>query len=63
VDELAGAGLVEVAGGQMSLTRHGRLMASEVTIRLISGSLRPGHNVAAPASAPAEEVALGRLDC
>jgi putative oxygen-independent coproporphyrinogen III oxidase len=37
VDELSGLGLVEDVGGRIVLTRRGRLMANEVTVRLLAG--------------------------
>jgi oxygen-independent coproporphyrinogen-3 oxidase len=45
---LAADGLVEATGDRVTLTRRGRLLASEVTTRLLLGP---------------EQVAVGRLDC
>jgi coproporphyrinogen III oxidase-like Fe-S oxidoreductase len=36
--DLAAAGLVEPAGGRITLTRRGRLLASDVTARLLAGA-------------------------
>ena len=52
VAHLAREGLVEITGDHIRLTRRGRLLASDVTTRLLSGSLQQPHNVAVPASAP-----------
>jgi oxygen-independent coproporphyrinogen-3 oxidase len=40
VDELAGLGLVERRGGRVVLTRAGRLVANEVTVRLLAAGAR-----------------------
>jgi oxygen-independent coproporphyrinogen-3 oxidase len=50
-DELAADGLLEATDGRITLTRRGRLLASEVTTRLVIALDR------------AQPVALGRLDC
>jgi putative oxygen-independent coproporphyrinogen III oxidase len=55
VDELVADGLVESSDGRMRLTRRGRLLASEVTTRLLLA--------ASPVLDRAQPVALGRLDC
>ncbi len=61
--ELVAGGLVERIGDRVVLTRRGRLLASEVTTRLLGArSLQPVHCVPAPPT-PGERVALGRLDC
>jgi oxygen-independent coproporphyrinogen-3 oxidase len=54
--ELAAEGLVEAGDDRIVLTRRGRLLASAVTVRLLSAldSARPP---------VAQEVAVGRLDC
>ncbi len=41
VDELAGAGLLEIAGDRAVLTRRGRLLASDVTARLLIARTGP----------------------
>jgi oxygen-independent coproporphyrinogen-3 oxidase len=50
--ELAADGLVAPDRDRLILTRRGRLLASEVTVRLLSGLAAGG-----------QEVAVGRLDC
>lgn len=52
---LAHEGLLVVTDGRVALTRAGRLLASDLTARLLlAGAARP---------APATALALGRLDC
>lgn len=52
VADLALEGLVEVTGDRVTLTRRGRLLASEVTTRLLSAidrsGSRSGHEVRMP---------------
>jgi oxygen-independent coproporphyrinogen-3 oxidase len=50
LDELVAAGLLTLAGEHVVLTRRGRLLASEVTARLMAATDR--HPVAAPHGAP-----------
>lgn len=54
--ELAGDGLIEPGRDRLILTRRGRLLASAVTVRLLSA-------LAAPVPPLPREVAVGRLDC
>jgi len=58
VAELVAAGVVEERGGRAVLTRAGRLLANEVTARLLAadGALRP-------ASPPTLPLALGTMEC
>jgi oxygen-independent coproporphyrinogen-3 oxidase len=49
VDELVAGGLVEVMDGRLSLTRRGRLLANEVSARLLAAlSSRPTSAVSTP---------------
>lgn len=52
VADLAREGLVEITGDHITLTRRGRLLASDVTTRLLSESLQPPHHAAIQASTP-----------
>lgn len=53
--DLAAAGLLDLAAGRARLTRRGRLLASDVTARLLLAAVDPS-------TAPGR-VALGRIDC
>ena len=60
VEELVADGLVEPGRDRLVLTRRGRLLASAVTVRLLTALAERG------SGAPLDlrgEVAVGRLDC
>jgi oxygen-independent coproporphyrinogen-3 oxidase len=54
-EQLAAGGMAELIGDRIALTRTGRLMASDVTNRLLLAGERPEHR--------RREVALGTIEC
>ena len=62
VTELVADGLVEPGSERIVLTRRGRLLASDVTTRILAALARTRTGACAR-SRPATTVAVGRLDC
>jgi coproporphyrinogen III oxidase-like Fe-S oxidoreductase len=65
VSELAGQGLVDREGARIVLTRPGRLLASDLTARLLlAGAASPGpESGPGPGSGHPSSLALGTIEC
>ncbi len=66
VAELAEEGVLERDGPRIVLTRRGRLLASDVTVRLLlAGAAPPGSGTTAPGAARSQPtaLALGTIEC
>jgi coproporphyrinogen III oxidase-like Fe-S oxidoreductase len=63
VSELAGQGLVDRDGGRIVLTRPGRLLASDLTARLLLAGAAPSNPQPRPGPGHPSSLALGTIEC